>query len=166
MPVDPAAFPPKRKGGVRPGAGQKRKFSPNNEMRGLVKMLLALSDCTYDEICECLMNPITMQPISRDTFERAFKREIKVAKTEMKAIASAAFVKGLKSGNLGHFAMFAKNKMGWSDNPAADKTNKPDPSGGTIKHEVEIIGGLPSGSSPDKPEGDDYSEIPPEESHG
>jgi hypothetical protein len=28
---------------------------------------------------------------------------------------------------------------------------------------VEIIGGLPRGSTPEKPEGDDYSDVPPEE---
>jgi hypothetical protein len=28
---------------------------------------------------------------------------------------------------------------------------------------VEVIGGLPVGSTPEKPEGDDYSDVPPEE---
>jgi hypothetical protein len=28
---------------------------------------------------------------------------------------------------------------------------------------VEVIGGLPRGSTPEKPEGDDYSDVPPEE---
>jgi hypothetical protein len=28
---------------------------------------------------------------------------------------------------------------------------------------VEVIGGLPRGSTPQKPEGDDYSDVPPEE---
>jgi hypothetical protein len=32
-----------------------------------------------------------------------------------------------------------------------------------VVHRVEVIGGLPPGSRPDKPEGDDYSDVPPEE---
>jgi hypothetical protein len=31
---------------------------------------------------------------------------------------------------------------------------------------VEVIGGLPRGSTPQKPEGDDYSDVPPEERWG
>jgi len=31
---------------------------------------------------------------------------------------------------------------------------------------VEIIGGLPSGSTPEKPEGDNYPDVPPEEPTG
>jgi hypothetical protein len=33
----------------------------------------------------------------------------------------------------------------------------------TVIHRVEVIGGLPSGSTPEKPEGDNYSDVPPEE---
>lgn len=33
-----------------------------------------------------------------------------------------------------------------------------------IVHRVEIIGGLPQGSTPEKPEGDNYPDVPPEES--
>jgi hypothetical protein len=32
-----------------------------------------------------------------------------------------------------------------------------------VIHRVEVIGGLPRGSTPEKPEGDDYSDVPPEE---
>jgi hypothetical protein len=32
-----------------------------------------------------------------------------------------------------------------------------------VVHRVEVIGGLPRGSTPEKPEGDDYSDVPPEE---
>lgn len=41
----------------------------------------------------------------------------------------------------------------------------PHPSGGTreVVHRLEITGGLPRGSTPENPEGDDYSEVPPEE---
>ncbi len=30
-------------------------------------------------------------------------------------------------------------------------------------HRVVVEGGLPKGSTPEKPEGDDYSDVPPEE---
>jgi hypothetical protein len=39
--------------------------------------------------------------------------------------------------------------------PASDEVPK--------KIIVEIVGGLPVGSTPEKPEGDNYSEVPPEE---
>jgi hypothetical protein len=32
-----------------------------------------------------------------------------------------------------------------------------------VKHIIEIIGGLPVGSTPEKPEGTEYSDVPPEE---
>jgi hypothetical protein len=32
-----------------------------------------------------------------------------------------------------------------------------------VKHMIEIIGGLPVGSTPERPEGTEYSEVPPEE---
>jgi hypothetical protein len=34
-----------------------------------------------------------------------------------------------------------------------------------VKHIIEIIGGLPVGSTPERPEGTEYSEVPPEETH-
>jgi transposase-like protein len=33
----------------------------------------------------------------------------------------------------------------------------------TVIHRIEVMGGLPSGSTPEKPEGDNYSDVPPEE---
>jgi hypothetical protein len=32
-----------------------------------------------------------------------------------------------------------------------------------VKHIIEVIGGLPVGSTPEKPEGDNYPDVPPEE---
>jgi hypothetical protein len=32
-----------------------------------------------------------------------------------------------------------------------------------VIHRIELIGGLPPGSTPEKPEGDNYSDVPPEE---
>jgi hypothetical protein len=45
--------------------------------------------------------------------------------------------------------------------PTAD----PDGAAGAteVVHRVEVIGGLPRGSTPEKPEGDDYSDVPPEQ---
>ena len=37
------------------------------------------------------------------------------------------------------------------------------PSALPVKHIIEIIGGLPVGSTPDNPGGTDYSEVPPED---
>lgn len=54
----------------------------------------------------------------------------------------------------------------WRDRRTTTFGNNGDDEGGaprTIIHRVEIIGGLPSGSTPEKPEGDDYPDVPPEE---
>ena len=32
-----------------------------------------------------------------------------------------------------------------------------------VKHIIQVIGGLPVGSTPERPEGTEYSEVPPEE---
>lgn len=32
-----------------------------------------------------------------------------------------------------------------------------------VKHIIQVIGGLPVGSTPERPEGTDYDEVPPEE---
>jgi hypothetical protein len=32
-----------------------------------------------------------------------------------------------------------------------------------VKHIIRIIGGLPKGSTPERPEGTEYDEVPPEE---
>ena len=39
------------------------------------------------------------------------------------------------------------------------------PNESPVKHIIEIIGGLPIGSTPENPGGTEYSDVPPEEGH-
>jgi hypothetical protein len=51
-------------------------------------------------------------------------------------------------------ACFVHPRLAVVEKPASDSP---------VKHIIEIIGGLPQGSTPERPEGDNYSDVPPEE---
>ncbi|WP_143199433.1 hypothetical protein [Bradyrhizobium sp. NAS80.1] len=70
---------------------------------------------THAELCEVLINPVTDQPISLQTFARVFAREIRTAKIELDGIAMAGFVKQLRRGNMTAFIWHSKTQWGWSE---------------------------------------------------
>jgi hypothetical protein len=122
-----------------------------------------------ERIVKGILNPHSKKPISVETLVRAFADELEMGMTEMESIVGLSLAQQIKKGNMTAIIWWTKNRAGWRDDPdAAQRAReaKTDPARADVKHEVEIIGGLPAGSRPDKPEGDGYSEIPPEETHG
>lgn len=151
--------------GKKRGRGQPR-FEPTQAQRDLVKLLVS-DGMPHERICTAIRNPYSGKPIDEKTFVKAFAPEIEIASAEVESIVSASLVNQAKKGNMTAIIWWEKTRRGRRE-PEYEKANdrKIDPAGADVKHEVEIIGGLPTGSRPDKPEGDDYSDIPPEESHG
>ena len=139
-----------------------------SEQKQLVKLLVGMGT-PQERICKGILNPHSHKPISVETLLKAFAAEIESGLVEMESIVGLSHAQQIKKGNMTAIIWWQKNRAGWRDDPdAAQRAHeaKTDPARADMKHEVEIVGGLPAGSRPDKPEGDDYSEIPPEESHG
>lgn len=102
-------------GGRRPGAGRPKEFVPTKAQRSAVKRFLALRSYTHAELCEMFINPASGDPISADTFGRAFRQEIRTAKIEIDGIALAGFEKQLRAGNMTAFIWHSKTQWGWNE---------------------------------------------------
>ena len=156
----------------RDAEGKFALWEPTADQRALVKMLVGAAKCDIDEVRQVILRPSFIDPalkvpVSRRTMYRKFKREIMTARTEIKSIIATKMMQRVQAGSDTMIIWSSKQLMGFRDDPDPPKIDaKLDAAGADVKHEVEIVGGLPKGSTPEKPEGDDYSEIPPEESHG
>jgi len=140
------------RGGARKGAGRPVDFHPSDEQRALVKLHVAMGT-SYERICTAIINPVTKNPIDRGTFAKKFKREIEIAQVEMDTVATQSLMQQMRSKSLGAVIWYQKNRMGWTDSPA-EVNMKVDPAGSTVVHKIEVIGGLPAGSTPENPGGD------------
>lgn len=158
-------LPKHKRGGTRPGAGQK-PFEPTEEQRTVVK-LLAGSGRPQEVIALAVTNPHTKKPMSVESLQRHFAHELEVGGAEMDTVVVASMAGRIRKGSDTMIIWYTKNKWGWRDHPEATKVpgkgDEYNPAAGERKIVLEVIGGLPRGSTPEKPEGDDYSDVPPEE---
>jgi hypothetical protein len=156
-------IPVPKPGGKRPGAGQPR-FEPSNDQKKLVKLMLGMKN-PLEVVAMAIINPHTGDPIGAELLKERFSHEMAVADAEMRGLLAVNMSARIVKGSDTMMIWTSKNVMGWTDHPVStkqagnDEYNKGDPK--VVR--VEISGGLPKGSRPDKPEGDEYSEVPPEE---
>ncbi len=69
----------------------KPKFMPTDDERRLVHSMVA-NGIPYDRIRLCINNPYTGNPIDKETFTRAFARELEIAKTQVDAMVGNSLV--------------------------------------------------------------------------
>ena len=86
----------------------------------------------------------------------------------MDLIVAASMTGRIQRGSDVLMIWYSKQFWGWRDDPLAPKASdgkgdEYDGNKGTRVIRLEVTGGLPSGSTPEKPDGDNYSEVPPEE---
>jgi hypothetical protein len=165
-------IPTPKKGGKRAGAGQ-RPFSPTDDQRRIVLMMKGMKQ-SEEVIANAIMNPHTQWPITVETLHKHFRKELDTGVAAVIAILSGTLMKNLARGLEGTSFFMSKNLMGFRSEPLDPRPvlGKGDeyvpnadgsPGGPTITRRIIIEGGLPKGSTPEKPEGDDYDEVPPEE---
>jgi hypothetical protein len=137
----------------RPRAGQPA-FEPTKEQRAMVRMAVG-NRIPQAEICTALLNPHSGKPIDDNTFRKAFAGEIATAFFEMRLTYSAHLAKQAQQGSLGAIIWWEKTRAGIRD-PSYDRSlaDKTDPAGSEVHHEIEVVGGLPQGSTPENPAGD------------
>lgn len=147
----------KKRGGPRPNSGGKRAgagrkaFAPTDQQRMFVKLLIGIPNRPYESICSAIINPLTKQPISVDTFAKAFAEEIRTARIEMDALLAEAMAKRVKAGSDTQIIWQSKNRWGWRDRP--EDLSKVDPVNTSAELTIRVVGGLPHGSTPDNPGG-------------
>jgi hypothetical protein len=112
-----------------------------------------------------IVNPSTKKPIGPGLFAKVFVDEVRIGRLEAAAVVAKSMLAQIKKGNTVLTIWYTKNMWGWRDQPEATKPPNSDEYAKGRPHELRLIvtGGLPPGSTPEKPEGDNYSEVPPEE---
>jgi hypothetical protein len=149
-------------GGRRRGSGRKR-FVATDEQRRFVKMLVG-SGRPHQQICLAIINPGSKKPLSPGLFAKVFKDEILVGRIEADTVVSVSMFAQIRKLNTAMTIWYQKNNWGWRDHPEPTKrAGNDDYAGGPRTVRVIVEGGLPQGSTPEKPEGDNYSDVPPEE---
>jgi hypothetical protein len=153
-----------KRGGKRLNAGQP-PFVPTDDHRTSVKLLIGLG--RPEELVRlAITNPYTKKPISIETLHRHFAHEIEVGQAEIDMVVGASMAARIRKGSDTMMIWYSKNRWGWRDHPESTKPPGNDEyngKGGDRTVRVVVEGGLPSGSTPEKPEGDNYSDVPPEE---
>jgi hypothetical protein len=127
--------PPKKRAGGRP------PFTPTDEQRTQVKILIGLG-LTYREVASVILNPQTGSGISINTFQDRFREELEAARGVVKSrVAMSLFKKAISDNHpqAAICAMFiAKCQMGWRQEER-------------VVHEVESSTGVliaPAATSP------------------
>jgi hypothetical protein len=125
----------------------------------------------YEQICPMIINPSKGKPIGPELFVKVFAREIEVGRIEMDTIVAASMAGRIRKGSDTMIIWYTKNRWGWRDAPEPTprvpaRGDEYEKAGGERKVVVVVEGGLPSGSTPENPGGDNYPEVPPEESVG
>jgi hypothetical protein len=112
-----------------------------------------------------IVNPSTKKPIGPGLFANVFADEIRIGRLDADAVVAKSMLAQIKKGNTVLTIWYTKNMWGWRDQPEATKpAPNSDEYAKTGSHTLRLIvtGGLPPGSTPEKPEGDNYSDVPPE----
>ena len=135
---------------------------PTEDHRTTVKLLVGVGR-PIEVIALAITNPYTQKPIGPRLLKRLFKHEIEVGQAEVDAVAAVSLVALMKKGNVAATVWFTKNRWGWRDHPESTKAGNDDYAGGPRTIRVIVEGGLPQGSTPEKPEGDNYSDVPEEQ---
>lgn len=118
---------------------------------------MAISEGIPQEtIARNIRNPQTGNPISVETLVVAFKSELETGYFEAQMMVGASLLKMVKSGNnLGAVVWWDKTRGRRSEadqniNAKVDATNNQ-----VVEHKVIVHGGLPQGSTPENPGGDE-----------
>jgi hypothetical protein len=143
-----------KKGGVKKPKMGRPPFVASKEQKRFVRLMIA-DGVAHERIILAIINPQTSQPISIETFIKVFAAEIAIGKIEIQAVMTTSLVDQAKKGSLGHIVWWEKTRLGYHEpfdpKGLADKT---DPAGSEVHHEIEVVGGLPQGSTPENPAGD------------
>lgn len=149
-------------GGSRPGAGRK-PFAPLEQQRELVKLLIG-SGRPQESICAGIINPETKKPISVETFQKVFAREIEVGRSEMDALIARSAARRIKMGSDTMIIWHQKNLWGWRNEPEPKQIDAIESGATTIRYVIEMTNALPTGSTKGNPEGTEpMGAVPPEE---
>jgi hypothetical protein len=139
-------------GGKRPGAGRK-KGTPNKASAARESKAQASGETPADVLLGAMRE-----------FWRLAKKSTNARKQSEYLRAAAAVAR-----DAAPYFHARRVSTAMQPNGKGDEYNPNAGAGGAgdgvreVIHRVEIIGGLPRGSTPEKPEGDDYSDVPPEE---
>jgi hypothetical protein len=102
----------------RPRSGGMPKFVPDQQQRVFVSGVAGLM--TWNEIATPIINPRTGQPISKETLQRAFADELKVATARRKAIIAQRFIERVEAGDWWAIKFGLRHICGWKDAPQPD----------------------------------------------
>jgi hypothetical protein len=132
-----------------------------------VKLLIG-SGRLPEQICPCITNPSTKKPIGIGLFHRVFKEEIEQGCAQMDTLVATSMMAQIRKGNATLIIWYTKNRWGWRDAPEPTprvpaRGDEYEKAGGVRTVTVVVEGGLPVGSSPTNPGGDEYPDVPPEE---
>ncbi|MCX7314448.1 MAG: helix-turn-helix domain-containing protein [Alphaproteobacteria bacterium] len=149
---------PKKRGGVQPN-----QHVPNDETR-LRVTLLKMQGVVREGIARQF-------GISADTLEKHYAYELEHGEDALINEAASKVVEHWRNGDKTMLCFFMKTRARWRETDQRDYRNLPghgdDRSEASATRLVlQIIGGLPQGSTPENPGGDNYSEVPPEETNG
>lgn len=90
------------------------KFIPTDEQRKTVKKMAGVG-IPVDEICECIINPNTSNPISKQTMYDNFRAELKIGMTEANTSVAHSLHQQAVNGNVTAGIWWTKARMGWSE---------------------------------------------------
>lgn len=110
---------------------RKPEYEPTIADRATVQNLAAMG-ATHKEIARC----IGTRGVSEPTLRKHFRRELDVSETEVRAMAMASIVKGLRSGEAWATCFYLKCKAGWKERTAHEITGA---DGGPVAGKIEIV---------------------------
>lgn len=121
---------------AKPG---KPEFVPTEGQRNAVTLMVA-GGMTHERIRFAIINEDTKAPISKDTLEKVFRRELDEGQANVDAIVLGALMANVRKGNMTAIIWYQKNRMGWTD---ASPFEGGGGGGGQHEQRVIITGGLP-----------------------
>lgn len=110
----------------RPSKGGMPRFVPTDDQRRFVSAMAGLM--TWNEIASIVINPRTSKPISKETLQRAFADELKVATARRKSIIGHRFIELVEAGDPWAIKFGLRYICGWNNAPQPDAKGEDVPS--------------------------------------
>ncbi|BAQ88996.1 DNA binding domain [uncultured Mediterranean phage uvMED] len=90
------------------------KFIASEEQRLTVKKMAGVG-IPVDQICKCIINPNTSNPISKQTMYDNFRNELDIGMTEANTSVAQSLHQQAVNGNVTAGIWWTKARMGWSE---------------------------------------------------
>ena len=90
------------------------KFVPTDEQKRTVKKMAEVG-ILVDQICKCIINPNTSNPISKQTMYDNFRHELETGMIEANTSVAQSLHQQAVGGNVSAGIWWTKARMGWSE---------------------------------------------------